>query len=187
MADDTNQDPLKTDLHDQTGQREALAQDRQADRDRVDARESESVKSAIRDRMASKIAPPTGPAPLRSRLLNRVDLMQIAELCHEANRIYCAQLGEYSQLAWEFAPAWQRNSAMTSVRAALDGQSPEQLHQSWLEEKTRVGWVYGLVKDPNATPPTHPCFVRYDQLPVEQRRKDYLFAAIVNAMAVEIS
>ena len=28
----------------------------------------------------------------------------------------------------------------------------------------------------------HPCFIEFDKLPAEQRAKDYLFAAIVEAL-----
>jgi hypothetical protein len=36
------------------------------------------------------------------------------------------------------------------------------------------------VKNPDAK--EHPCFVPYDELPAEQRTKDYLFQAVVRAL-----
>jgi hypothetical protein len=54
-------------------------------------------------------------------------------------------------------------------------------HDSWLEEKRATGWRYGPVKDPEKK--EHPCFVPYEQLPVEQRRKDHLFQAVVRALS----
>lgn len=105
----------------------------------------------------------------------------IARIVHEANRAYCVTLGDTSQPPWDAAPMWQRESAVAGVTGILDGsiQTPEQSHESWLAEKARTGWKYGLVKD--AEKKEHPCFVPYDQLPPEQRVKDALFFSIVNA------
>lgn len=110
---------------------------------------------------------------------------QIARVCHEANRAYCAALGDNSQPSWDDAPDWQKQSAVTGVGFILDNPDagPSASHDSWLAEKERDGWVYGEVKDPNANPPTHPCFVPYEELPAEQKAKDYIFGAIVRAMA----
>jgi hypothetical protein len=112
------------------------------------------------------------------------DVFKVAKTCHEANRAYCKAIGDNSQPAWEDAPDWQKSSAVKGVKFIWDNPdaSPSASHESWLAEKEAAGWVYGPVKDPDATPPTHPCFVPYDELPVEQRAKDYIFGAIVRAL-----
>lgn len=103
----------------------------------------------------------------------------IAKQCHEANRAYCAALGDDSQPAWDDAPDWQRSSAIAGVRAHLDSDlTPAQSHESWMMQKTAEGWSWGPLKDPEHK--QHPCMVPYDQLPQEQRAKDYIFRAIVN-------
>lgn len=106
----------------------------------------------------------------------------IARTCHEANRSYCRMLGDESQAVWELAPEWQRESARNGVRFALanPGAPPSASHDSWLEEKRAAGWKYGPVKDPEKK--EHPCFVPYEQLPLEQRRKDHLFQAVARAI-----
>lgn len=106
----------------------------------------------------------------------------IAKVCHEANRAYCAALGDHSQPAWQDAPEWQRESAIGGVLFHMHNPdaSPSASHDSWLEQKRRDGWRYGPVKDAEAK--THPCFVPYEELPVEQRAKDYIFGAISRAM-----
>lgn len=106
----------------------------------------------------------------------------IAKVAHEINRAYCEALGDNSQPAWEQAPNWQRDSAINGVRFHLDNPnaSPSHSHESWLAEKAATGWKYGPVKDPEAK--EHPCFVPYDELPVEQRAKDYLFRAVVHVL-----
>lgn len=115
-------------------------------------------------------------------------VLDIAMVCHEANRAYCIALGDFTQRPWSSAPDWQRESAEKGVRAHLkalaetgDVLPPHASHESWLAEKERDGWKYGAVK--NETLKTHPCFVPYESLPAAQQRKDHLFAAIVKALA----
>lgn len=40
----------------------------------------------------------------------------IAKVCHEANRAYCAGIGDHSQKSWEESPDWQRTSAINGVK-----------------------------------------------------------------------
>lgn len=107
----------------------------------------------------------------------------VARICHEANRAWCAYNGDHSQPAWEDAPEWQRESALSGV--AFHQHNPEAgdsaSHDNWMTEKAEAGWVYGPEKNPDATPPTHPCMVPFDQLPPEQQFKDRLFRTIVHA------
>jgi hypothetical protein len=106
----------------------------------------------------------------------------IAQVCHEANRAYCVTLGDMTQADWESAPDWQRASAIKGVRFHIEnpGSPPSSSHDSWLKEKEATGWKFGPVKDPEKK--EHPCFVPFDQLPIDQQRKDKLFAAIVEAL-----
>lgn len=110
---------------------------------------------------------------------------RVARVAHETNRAYCASIGDLSQPAWEDAPQWQKESAINGVRFHFDnlrgGVDPaaSASHDSWLAQKRAEGWKYGPVKD--AAKKEHPCFVRYEELPVEQRMKDYLFSAICKA------
>jgi hypothetical protein len=112
-------------------------------------------------------------------------IKDIARVAYEANRAYCATIGDYSHQTWETAPAWQRQTNIKGVRFHLDTlrggatPAPSASHESWLEEKKREGWRYGPVKRPDLK--EHPCFRPYDELPAEQRLKDYLFGAVVKA------
>lgn len=107
---------------------------------------------------------------------------QIARVAHEANRAYCLTLGDESQLPWDDAPDWQRKSAINGVQfhANNPDAKPADSHASWVREKEADGWTYGPVKDPALK--QHPCMVPYEELPIEQRRKDALFAGVVNAL-----
>lgn len=109
-------------------------------------------------------------------------ITQIARVCHEVNKAYCESIGDNSQLDWNDAPQWQKDSAIEGVIFHLynPDASPSASHESWLAVKEKEGWKYGPVKD--AEKKEHPCFVPYDQLPVEQRSKDYLFRQIVHSL-----
>jgi RyR domain-containing protein len=111
-----------------------------------------------------------------------LQVSDIARVCHESNRAYCLALGDASQKPWDDAPEWQRASAIKGVEFHL--ANPEAgdsaSHDSWLAEKKANGWAYGPVKDEEAK--THPCYVPFDELPVEQQRKDTLFRSIVHAL-----
>ena len=106
----------------------------------------------------------------------------VASICHEVNRAYCQSMGDMSQLSWQEAPGWQKESATKGVEYHLSNPhaKPSDSHESWLKEKERDGWVYGEVKDPDKK--EHPCFVPYDNLPKEQKAKDYIFSAIVRSL-----
>jgi len=114
-------------------------------------------------------------------MIHRDDAEPIAKICHEANRALCTAFGDHSQVAWADAPEWQRESAIKGVQFCMENPDapPSANHDSWLEEKRRTGWAYGPVKDADAK--THPCFVPYDDLPPDQKAKDYVFKAIVGA------
>jgi hypothetical protein len=109
---------------------------------------------------------------------------QIAIICHESNRAYCAAIGDNSQLPWGEAPEWQRDSAINGVKFVQENpDAPDSAsHDNWMRQKEEEGWVYGEVKDPEAK--THPCMVPFDELPPEQQAKDSLFRSIVKALTV---
>lgn len=110
-----------------------------------------------------------------------MNIEQIAKTCHEVNKAFCVGHGDNSQPSWEDAPEWQKQSAINGVQYHIDhpDSKPEDSHNSWLAEKEKDGWKYGPVKNPETK--EHPCFVPYDQLPVEQQAKDALFITVVRS------
>lgn len=109
-------------------------------------------------------------------------IKNIARVCHEANRAYCAALGDFSQPAWADAPDWQQASAINGVDFHINNPtaSASASHDNWLKEKLADGWKHGPVKDP--TKKEHPCCVPFKDLPREQQLKDHLFRAVVHAL-----
>ena len=107
----------------------------------------------------------------------------IARICHEANTSLCRIHGDYTQTRWTLAEEWQRESAIKGVEFAIanpDAPASAQ-HDAWSQDKLANGWKFGPVKD--ASKKEHPCLVPFDQLPPSQQAKDYLFKAIVQALA----
>lgn len=117
------------------------------------------------------------------RPLSGTDAVRIAMIAHEANRAFCQFIGDDSQPTWAEAPDWQKKSAIDGVR--FHNSNPDAgdsaSHDAWSQHKLAEGWVYGPIKDPEASPPTHPCLVTFEELPPEQQFKDRLFRTIVHA------
>ena len=109
---------------------------------------------------------------------------QIARVCHEANRGYQAavpSVGIPVAAPWDEFPMDQQHGVIAGVALARGGARPYELHEAWTAQKVADGWVYGDVKDADAK--THPCIVPYAELPPEQRVKDALFVAVVQALS----
>lgn len=109
-------------------------------------------------------------------------IQEIAQVCHEINRSFCIAMDDFSQLKWEDAPDWQKESAVKGVEFHINNPEagPAASHESWMEQKLFDGWKYGDVKDSEAK--THPCIVDFDELPKEQQAKDYLFRQVVHSL-----
>jgi len=107
---------------------------------------------------------------------------EIARVCHTVNQSYCEALGDFSQVEWEKAPKWQKESAIAGVLAHMEvkDRSPEESHNAWVFEKLKTGWTYGALK--NEEFKTHPCLVPFSELSREQKAKDFIFTAIIRAL-----
>ena len=106
----------------------------------------------------------------------------IARVAHLVNKAYCEAMGDFSQLGWDEAPAWQKESSARGVKFALDnpGLTAADQHAAWMRDKLADGWGYGFVKDPITK--KHNCLVPYLELPPAQRAKDHLFRAVVKSL-----
>lgn len=109
--------------------------------------------------------------------------VEVAQVAHEINKAYCEAIGDNSQLPWDQAPDWQKESAIKGVEFHLGNPnaSASASHESWLKQKAEDGWTYGPVKD--AEKKEHPCYVPFEQLPKEQQAKDFLFRQTVHSLS----
>lgn len=109
-------------------------------------------------------------------------LVDIATVCHESNRAYCWLLGDKSQVPWDEAPDWQKESSINGVLFLLNNPdaTEETVHQNWVNDKIKAGWKYGPVKDPDKK--THPSIIKFSELSDSEKDKDKLFVAIVRAL-----
>ena len=108
--------------------------------------------------------------------------VEIAKICHEANKAYCEAHGDYSLPHWGGAPEWQRASAEAGVAflRANKNATPRDAHAFWVACKQKDGWAYGPKKDVEKK--EHPCMVDYDDLPAEQKMKDSIFLSLVRTL-----
>lgn len=117
--------------------------------------------------------------------MERIDVTWITEhlarVCHEANRAICVNAGDNTQVPWDEAEEWQRQSAMEGVRYVLNNTeaTASDIHEKWMRDKLEQGWKYGEVKD--AENKTHPSLVPFDQLSSDEKFKDSVFVAIIKA------
>ncbi len=111
-----------------------------------------------------------------------MNIFTIAKVAHEINRAYCISLGDNSQPDWENAPKWQIDSAVKGVEFHIMNPevTPEQSHGEWLDVKKAEGWKWGKVK--NAEKKEHPCYCPYDELPEDQKAKDFIFSQVVKSL-----
>lgn len=107
---------------------------------------------------------------------------EIAQIAHELNMAYCQAIGDNSQTSWDDAPDWQKDSAINGVVFHIENPeaTPSSSHDSWMKQKTEEGWKYGEVKNPEKK--EHPCYLPYEQLPNEQKAKDYIFRQVVHSL-----
>lgn len=111
-----------------------------------------------------------------------LEVLQIAMVCHQANKAWCEANDDNSQKDWHGAEDWQRQSAILGVKFRLENPNAghDAQHNAWLEDKKKDGWVFGETK--NTVAKTHPCIVPFEQLPEFQKKKDALFCSIVDSL-----
>ncbi len=108
-------------------------------------------------------------------------LLEIAEICHAANRVYCRHAKSYSQLRWDRLDRAKQEGIAEGVSFVIDNPdcTPQETHAAWVKSTLKLGWIHGGVLD--GTAKCHPSLVPWDELPVREQIKDELFLGIVRA------
>jgi hypothetical protein len=110
----------------------------------------------------------------------------IAKVVHEAQRaLQSAQSDPVPAPEWNYAPEYMKEALIKTIRLVIQGATPEQTHELWLNDKRAEGWTYGEVKDAHAR--KHPCLVPYSYLPQYQKDKNNLLVAIVGVFAPDVN
>lgn len=106
----------------------------------------------------------------------------IAQTAYAANRAYSRQYGDFSHPTWEDLPQTHQRALRRGVldNLATPDVTPEENHERWMVDRLKDGWTYGTKRDQNAR--INPALVPWPELPVEQRRKNAMFQAIVGAL-----
>lgn len=108
---------------------------------------------------------------------------QVARVVHEANRALQIEQDDPTipvSVSWDELDQETKDSAIDGILTVLNGATPEESHENWVQFKISHGWTLGPVKDEQKK--EHPLLVPYDELPESQKIKDDLFVAIVNAL-----
>jgi hypothetical protein len=90
---------------------------------------------------------------------------KVASKAHNMWKFFTELVSDEKVPGWELAEDWQRDSAISNVKAVIMGtdSDPKAEHERWCKEKMDAGWAYGPVKD--GVLKTHPCLVDFDKLP----------------------
>lgn len=106
-----------------------------------------------------------------------MNIRDIAQVCHEAQRAYKIQIGEDDVGVWAWAPKEMKDSTIAGVEYVMNNPNTtaEHQHMAWVKHKKDAGWLYGPEKSNQLK--QHPCIIHFSKLPLADRTKDALFIA----------
>jgi len=107
-------------------------------------------------------------------------LEPIARLAHDVYRAYMTGAAKVS-LPFDSLDPHTKESLLDGVKGVLEGAvtTPQQSHENWMRFKADAGWIHGEEIDHERK--QHPCICSFEQLPITERMKDYLFVFSVKA------
>lgn len=108
-----------------------------------------------------------------------LEISIIAKKCHEANNDLLIKNNKEPLVSWSKLDNNTTFLNIKSVNRIIDNPdiTPEEIHDEWVKNKKRDGWVYGKVKDD--VNKTHPLIIAYDKMSDFDKEKDILFIKTV--------
>ena len=105
--------------------------------------------------------------------------VEIAKICHEANREYCIENQLKTHAKWDELPDDLQESIIAGVAKVIENPkiTAEEMHDNWINYKAEQGWLYGDELD--IAEKLHPNMVIWKKLSKVERGKDKLFLYIV--------
>lgn len=108
----------------------------------------------------------------------------VARVCHAANREIQKIFEQKVSPSWDNEREDIKLSVLDGVRNVVENDLvPQESHERWVQFKLHEGWEWGPEKDVKTR--THPNLVAYEELPDEEKLKDKVFVAIVDALTTE--
>ena len=106
-------------------------------------------------------------------------LYRVAMEAHKANNELRITNGEESLGSFTDQPLDIVTINMESIYAALHNPNltAKDMHDTWMDNKAKDGWVYGDVKDADAK--THPLMIPFEQMNDIDKMKDQIFIDVV--------
>ena len=119
----------------------------------------------------------------KPRPVDEAETLRIARVVHEAVRAFQIANGQPGAPPWSRAPAWMKTATAEAIafRLSNPGAGPSAQHDQWMVEKIAAGWKRGKEKD--GVKKTHPLLVPYSALPLVERQKDALVAAVIDSLS----
>ena len=105
--------------------------------------------------------------------------LEIAKLCHEANRQYCIDNQLKAGAVWDETPLHIQESIVAGVAEVIADPkvTPAESHQKWVDYKTKQGWKFDKVL--NVGKKLHPNLVPFKKLSKDEQIKDKIFIGTV--------
>lgn len=109
--------------------------------------------------------------------------MELARCIHELHRAMNVNLDDPAPAPpFDTLTPEPRETLLRMVRMIRNGATPEMIQDQWVASMRGRGWKHGAVKDPTASPPTHPSMVKHSFLSKMDQEKINLAFEIVSRL-----
>ena len=106
---------------------------------------------------------------------NRNELVKMARVLHDANKVWSEYNGDENQKNWDETPELVKNSMLNSMKWRLENLNApvKDSHDYWLKAKTDDGYTYGKVEC--HVKKIHPRLLPFEDLNYSDQFKSWTF------------